>query len=561
MVPDRPSILTNLAASLFSQNKVGEALVFAQQALAQAPGNPEAMLIVGNSLALQGRFAESAEVLERIVADAPDDADGWAALATVFTQMKRYDEALPAYRRALAVLPDLDYCRGDLVHARMHAGDWAGLEADWAALIADVRQGKPAARPFHVLSIPSTPADQLACARAFAAREYPARAPLWRGERYAHDRIRLAYVCADFGTHPTSQLMAGLFEQHDRARFETIAVATRPSDGSAIRARLEGAFERFIEAGDQADYEIAALLRDLEVDIAVDLNTNIIHARGGVFAMRPAPIQVSCLVYPGTSGADVIDYLIADRIVLPESDRPHYAEKIAYLPETYFITDDAGPAPATTTSREDHGLPEEGFVFCCFNNAYKVTADVFDVWMRLLRAVEGSVLWLLESNPAFSANLRREAEARGVASSRLVFAPRTSIEAHFARHRHADLFLDTFHYNAHTTACDALWMGVPVLTCTGTTFAGRVATSLLNAVGLPELVTASRKAYAARALELATRPAELAGIKASLAARRRTCPLFDTSRQTRLLEAGFAGMIARHLSGAPPADFTVAPMP
>ncbi len=308
--------------------------------------------------------------------------------------------------------------------------------------------------------------------------------------------------------------MAGLFEQHDRARFETIAVATRPSDGSAIRARLEGAFERFIEAGDQADHEVATLLRDLEVDIAVDLNTNIIHARGGVFAMRPAPIQVSCLVYPGTSGADVIDYLIADRIVLPEADRPHYAEKIVTLPETYFITDDAGPAPATTTTRADHGLPEEGFVFCCFNNGYKVTADVFDVWMRLLRDVEGSVLWLLESNPAFSANLRREAEARGVAPSRLVFAPRLAPEEHLARHRHADLFLDTLYYNAHTTACDALWMGLPVLTRLGTTFASRVGASLLNAAGLPELVTTSLEAYAETALALATTPAALADVKA-----------------------------------------------
>lgn len=519
------------------------------------------MLVVGNSLALQMRFAESADVLQRIVAASPDDAEAWAALATVFTQMKRYDEALPAYRRALAARPDLDYARGDLVHARMHAGDWAGLEADWAALLAEVREGRPAVRPFHMLSIPSTPADQLACARAWMTRESPARDPLWRGQLYAHDRIRLAYVCADFGVHPTAQLMAGLFERHDRARFETIAVATRPPDGSAIRARLEGAFERFIEAGDKADHEIAGLLRDLEVDIAVDLNTNIVHARAGVFALRPAPLQVSYLVYPGASGAGFIDYLIADRTVLPASDRPHYAETIAYLPETYFITDDAAPAPETTTGRADHGLPAEGFVFCCFNNGYKITADVFDIWMRLLAAVDASVLWLLESNSAFSANLGREAAARGIDPSRLVFAPRLPPEAHFARHRHADLFLDTFHYNAHTTACDALWMGLPVLTCTGTTFAGRVGTSLLNAVGLPELVTASREAYAARALELATGPAALADIKARLAARRPTCPLFNTRRQTRLLEAAYEGMITRHASGAPPQDFAVAPLP
>ena len=519
------------------------------------------MLIAGNSLALQGRFEASADVLRRIVGSAPNDADAWAALATVLAQMSRYAEALPAFRRALAARPDLDYARGDLVHARMQAGDWVGLEEDWAALLADVQQGLPAARPFHVLSIPSTPADQLACARAWSARESPARDPLWHGERYAHDRVRLAYVSADFGAHPTAQLMAGLFERHDRARFETIAVATRPSDGSAIRRRLEGAFERFIEAGDKADQEIAALLRALEVDIAVDLNTNIVHARAGVFARRPAPIQVSCLVYPGTSGSDAIDYLIADRTVLPAGDRPHYAETIVYMPETYFITDDAGPNPETVDGRADHGLPADGFVFCCFNNAYKVTADAFDVWMRLLRQLDGSVLWLLDSNRAFSDNLRREAATRGVAPSRLVFAPRTDGDAHLARHRHADLFLDTFHYNAHTTACDALWMGLPVVTRLGSTFASRVGASLLHAVGLPELVTTSAEAYEARAVELATTTEMLADIRARLAANRLTSPLFNTKRQTRQLEAAYAEMMARYRGGVPPEDFAVAPLP
>ena len=559
-MPDRPSILTNLAASLFGQNKIGEALAFAGKALEHAPGNPQARLIVGDCLALQGRFAESAQVLQRIVADAPGDAEAWAALATVFTQMKRHEEALPAFRKALAADPGLEYARGDLVHARMQAGDWAGLDADWAALIADIRNGLPAARPFHVLSIPSTPADQLACARTWSARELPAREPLWRGERYVHDRIRVAYVCGDFGVHPISQVMVGLFEKHDRSRFETIAVATRPSDGSPFRARIENAFEQVIEAGDGSDSEIAALIRRHEVDIAVDLNGYTTNARSDVFAMRPAPLQVSYIAFPGTMGAGFVDYLIADGTVIPDADRPGYSERIVRLPETYYLADDAAPPPATATTRADHGLPEDGFVFCCFNNAYKVTADVFDVWMRLLRQVEGSVLWLLESNSAFSANLRHEAEARGVAPARLVFAPRVDPEAHLARQRHADLFLDTFHYNAHTTASEALWMGLPVVTRTGTTFAGRVGASLLNAVGLPELVTASTEAYATRALELATRPAELAAIKARLAANRLTHPLFNTARQTRLLEAAYDGMLARHASGAPPEDFAVAPL-
>ena len=257
---------------------------------------------------------------------------------------------------------------------------------------------------------------------------------------------------------------------------------------------------------------------------------------------------------------DSIDYLFADRTVLPEADRPHYSESIVFMPETYFVTDDAGPAPPTTTGRADHGLPEAGFVFCCFNNGFKITADVFDVWMRLLRAVDGSVLWLLESSRTFSANLLRQAEARGVAPSRLVFAPRIDTEAHLARHRHADLFLDTFHYNAHTTACDALWMGLPVVTRLGTAFAGRVGASLLAAAGMPELVATSTEAYETRALELATNPAALAGVRAKLAANRRRCPLFDTERQTRQIEAAYMHMMARHVAGAPPQDFAVAPL-
>ncbi len=560
LVPDRPSVLTNLAAALFKQEKKDEALALAEKVLALDPGNAQALWIAGNCLMLLERFPEAVAALERATAASPDDAEAWAALARSLTEMKRYDAALPAYRRALAARPDIENLRGDFVHARMNGGDWAGLQADWAALLADVRKGIPAARPFQLLSFPSTPADQLACARAWSTRQIRPHEPLWHGERYDHDRIRLAYVCADFGIHPTALLMAGLFARHDRSRFETIAVATRPSDGSPIRRRLEKAFEHFVEAGTMDDAALAALLREREVDIAVDLNTHIAHARPEVFAMRPAPIQASCLIYPGTSGIDAIDYLFADRIVLPEADRPHYSESIVFMPETYFITDDGAPAPAAIDRRVDHGLPAAGFVFCCFNNGFKVTADVFEVWMRLLRAVEGSVLWLLDSSRDFSANLRREAAARGVAPARLVFASRIGIEAHLTRHHHADLFLDTFYYNAHTTACDAMWMGLPVITRLGAAFAGRVAASLLHAAGMSELVTTSTEAYEALALELAMNPAALAKVRAKLAATCRRSPLFDTARQTRQIEAAYMRMMARHRAGAPPEDFAVAPL-
>ena len=558
LVPDRPSILTNLAATLFNQNKIDEALVFAQKALAINPDSAEAMLVVGNSLVRHRRMDEAIAVLRRIVATAPNDAEAWAALATALAQMNRHEEAVPAYRNAQRAQPDFEYVRGDLIHALMYIGDWTDLEADWADLARDIRDGKPVARPFQTLSMPVTAADQLACARLWCVREVPEREPIWRGERYRHDRIRVAYVCADFGRHPISQVMVGLFEQHDRARFETIAVATEPSDGSAMRQRVVRAFDRFIEAGDKSDREIAELLRALEVDIAIDLNGHTTNARTAAFAFRPSPIQVSYIAFPGTMGAGYIDYLIADPIVVPESDRMYYAEKIVWLPESYYLNDDACPMPETAPPRNAEGLPEAGFVFCCFNNSYKITPDVFDVWMRLLRAVDGSVLWLLESNGTFSANLRREAEARGIPPERVVFAPRLSLEEHLARHRLADLFLDTFHYNAHTTACDALWMGLPVLTRIGSTFASRVGASLLNAIGLPELVTATTEDYERRALELARTPPLLDQLKAKLAANRLTRPLFDTRRSARHVEAAYVEMVERHARGALPRDLTIA---
>ncbi len=437
-----------------------------------------------------------------------------------------------------------------------------GLEADWASLIADVRKGLAVTRPFQLLSIPSSPADQLACARDWSKRAYPPRESLWRDERYAHERIRLAYVCADFhDRHPMTQVMLGLFERHDHARFETIAIATEPSRAGLRPERVGRAFDRFVEAGGESDMEIAERIRGLEVDIAVDLNGHTDNSRTGAFAFRPSPIQVSYIAFPGSLGTDFTDYLLADRIVLPEADRAFYTENVVWLPECYYMTDDRMPMPAAGTPRADHNLPEKGFVFCSFNNSYKLNAEVFDLWMRLLREVDGSVLWLLESNPTFSANLRREAAARGVAPARLVFAPRVGGAAHLARHRHAGLCLDTLPYNAHTTACDSLWMEVPIVTRLGDTFAGRVCASLLRSAGLADLVTTAADDYFALALALAREPDRLAAVKARLAGNRRRCPLFHTERQTRHVEAAYLHMMERHAGGQPPADFAVPPLP
>jgi predicted O-linked N-acetylglucosamine transferase (SPINDLY family) len=361
--------------------------------------------------------------------------------------------------------------------------------------------------------------------------------------------------------HAVSLLAAGLFERHDRNRFETIAISLGPATPSAMRMRLEAAFDRFIDARGLDDVEVARLVRDLEIEIAVDLNGNTEGARPAVFARRPAPVQVNYLGYAGTMGTSHWDYIVADRFVIPEDSRHAYVEQVVELPDSFMVNDDRREISERVRSRAEEGLPENGLVFCCFNNAYKITPDVFDIWMLLLRRIEGSVLWLSSLHAAGAANLRREAETRGVAADRLVFAPKVAHnEDHLARIRLADLFLDTLHYNAHVTAADALWAGVPVLTCSGASFASRVAGSLLGAVGLPELITASRSDYEMLALRLARDPEMLSSLRQRLARNRASFPLFDTARFTRHLEAAYTTMWERSQRGEPPRGFAVAPI-
>jgi predicted O-linked N-acetylglucosamine transferase (SPINDLY family) len=351
-------------------------------------------------------------------------------------------------------------------------------------------------------------------------------------------------------------LAAGLFERHDRSRFETMAVSFGAQD--QMTERLKPAFDRFIDARGKSDHEIAALLRELEVDIAVDLNGFTGDARPGIFAERPAPVQVNYLGFAGTLGRDYWDYIIADRFVIPEDSRQHYAEQVVSLPGSFMANDDRRPISDRMPSRQDAGLPDRGFVFCCFNNSYKITPDVFEVWMELLREVEGSVLWLSVMHAGAIGNLKAEAERRGVAADRLVFAQRVASNAdHLARLRLADLFLDTLYYNAHTTACDALWAGLPLLTHPGTTFASRVAGSLLSAIGCPELIAASLEDYRELVLALAREPERLSGIKAKLAGNRSQSALFDTAGFTRAIEAAYATMWQRAQAGEPPQGFDV----
>lgn len=546
--------------ALCELNRPAEALLSYNRALAARPHFAGALYNRGNVLQMLGRYEDALADYGRALALQPENADALSNRGNALLTLRRNPEAVADFDRLLQIDPDYPYAAGKLLHARMRCCAWTAYEEQVAQLAAGVSAGQRCAMPFEFAVASDSADDQLRCARTWLADNVAPVAPLWRGERYRHDRIRLAYLSADFHEHATAYLLGGLFEQHDRSRFETIAVSYGPDSDSPMRARLRGAFDRFVDVRDRSDAEAAVLIRDMEIDIAVDLKGFTGNSRPAILASRPAPVQVNYLGYPGTMGADFIDYIIADRFVIPEGAAGSYGEKVALLPDSYAANDPKRRIGARTPSRAEAGLPETGFVFCSFNNSYKITPAVFDIWMRLLRAVDGSVLWLLNTGDAATANLRREAEARDVSPGRLVFAPRAALEDHLARHRLADLFLDTLPCNAHTTASDALWAGLPLVTCLGSTFAGRVAASLLNAAGLPQLIATSLTDYEALALRLARDKDALAAIKEMLARNRDTCPLFDLGRYRRHIEAAYVTMWQRSQAGEPPASFAVEPL-
>ena len=560
-MPDYPHGWRNRAAAFATLGRLDDAVASLQRAVRLAPDFADARQDCADILVQLGRCEEAIAAYNSTLTLKPGDPALLYGRGNALSILRRYDEAIRDCEAVLAREPDYPYGRGVLIHCKLQACDWSGFEKQAAKISAAVAAGKRVGTPFNLKALSDSPAEHLRCARNWMAHEVPTPRPL-AGEatRYRHDRIRLAYVSADFTNSAVATLMAGVFEHHDRKRFETIAVSFGPADRVPMRVRLEGAFDRFIDMRGRSDYDIAAALHVMEVDIAVDLMGLTGECRTGILAHRPAPVQVNYLGFPGTMGADFMDYIVADGVVIPEEQQRYYTEKVATLPHCYLPADDERALPQRTLTRADVGLPAVGFVFTSFNNAYKFNPPIFDVWMRLLLAVEGSVLWLPENNAYAQRNLRSEAGCRGVAPERLIFAPPIPDPAeHLARLAVADLFLDTTPYNAHTTAIDALWAGLPVITLIGNSFASRVAASALMAAGLPELIASSAVAYEALALQLARDPARLADIRTRLSVQKRTAPLFDTARFTRDLEAAFVTMWERQQRGEAPAAFAVAP--
>ncbi len=554
--PEHPDGWSSRGAALLELQRAAEALESCDRAIALQAGHAQAWSNRALALNTLRRFDEAVASYRRATELDPRSAQAWTNLAVTLGDLGRHEESLACYEKALA-LGRPPFTLGDWLRAKMQVCDWAGFDAACDRTLAAVDAGERAASPFALLAIASSPAQQRRCAETYVREVFPPAASPAPPSRRTSGRIRLGYFSRDFRNNALAYVLAGLFERHDRGRFELFAFSFGPQVIDAMRSRVEAAFEHFLDVSAKTDGEIAQLARELGLDIAVDLKGLSGYARTGIFARRAAPVQVNYMGYPGTMGAPYIDYLIADPVVVPERELPHYSECVVWLPHTYWANDSKRPIARRTPTRAEARLPERAFVFCCFNNPAKITPDAFGVWMRLLAAVEGSVLWLLDHNAAATRNLRAEAQARGIAPARLVFAAQLEPSEHLARHRVADLVLDTFHYNAHTTAVDALWAGLPVLTCPGDAFASRVGASLLQTLGLPELIAASRSEYERLALSLATEPERLAGIRKKLAGNIATHPLFDTARFARHIEAAYATMHERCLQGLPPQRFDV----
>jgi protein O-GlcNAc transferase len=551
----------NRGAALHDLQRFEEAVASFDQAIALRSGFTQVHFNRGNTLALLGRDAEAVAAYDRALALDRGYCDALQARGTVLLRLKRFEAAIASFERMRELDPRHPRALSELINCHLMTCDWQRVGALAGELERGIGEGHALASPFILLGLPFGNATLAQATARFAQSEIRKRESLPRVRRAPDPgRIRLAYLSGDFRDHATAHLAAGLFEHHDRARFEAIGISFGDDDGSAMRARLAAAFDRFLDVTTMGDRAVAQLMQEIGVDIAVDLKGHTQSARPGILAYRPAPIQVAYLGYPGPLGLDFIDYVIADRIVLPFAEQEYYRERIVHLPDSYQVNDRARPIAPRPPARGELGLPGETLVFCCFNHNWKISAAVFDIWMRLLRAFDGSVLWLYRSNDAAEANLRREAGARGVDPGRLVFAPLRAPAEHLARITCADLFLDTLPCNAHTTASDALWAGVPVLTCKGATFAGRVAASLLHAAGVAQLATESLADYEALAHKLASDRALLASMRQRLAQNRLSCALFDTERCTRHIEAAYATMVRMARSGEGVRGFAVDPI-
>lgn len=549
----------HLGSALTRAGQYDAALTAYMEASARRPGHAPTHFAIAELLRRARRIDAAIDQYRAAIQFDPGHAVALNNLGNLLQQKGRPEEALDCYRRALAIAPGYAPARAHKLNLEAHGCDWDGIAADAKRIPLLGIEGRAVA-PFMMLAMEDDPARHRIRSERLVAERYQAT-PLPAAPRPAQmpERLRIGYFSADLHDHATMYLAARMFELHDRERFAIHAYSYGPARDDAMRRRLIGAVEAFQDIRGLSDREAAELARRDGIDIAVDLKGHTTGTRTGIFAFRPAPVQINYLGYPGTIGADFIDYIIADPVLIPERLRGAYVEKVISLPHSYQCNDDRRPIAAGPVSRTAMGLPEEGFVFASFNNSFKLSAELFDIWMRLLGQVEDSVLWLYRANGQVEANLAKEAAKRGIDPARLIFADRLPQAEHLARQRLADLFLDSFNFNAHTTASDALWGGLPIVTKQGESFAARVAASLLTAIGLPELITRSATDYEALALALATDRNRLAALRSKLDAQRLTTPLFDSALFTRNIERGYVAAYQRYLAGLPPDHIRILP--
>ena len=545
--PNNADYCYNLGIVLHDLKQLEVAVASYDKAIQLDPDYAEAYYNRGNALQDLKQLGVAVASYDKAIQLDPGYVEAYYNRGNALQHLRRFEAAASSYDKAIQLKPDLDYLIGMRLHARMHLNDWSNLESNIAELITKIELGIKSSPSFDTLSLTTSLPIQRKAAEIWTKDRHPynlSLGPILKLQR--SNKIRIGYFSADFRNHAVSLLMAELFEIHDRSRFELIAFSFGADTNDAMRERVMAAFDKFIDVTSQPDSEVAILARSLKIDIAVDLGGHTGDNRMGIFSYRAAPIQVSYIGYPGTSGADYIDYLIADKTIIPKHSQQHYVEKIAYLPNSFQVNDRKRVISGKKFTREELGLPVEGFVFCCFNSSYKITPHVFDSWISILNSVTGSVLWLSEANQTAVVNLRKEAEKRGLDPQRLVFAKRMQLPEYLASYQIADLFLDTLPYNAGATASDALWAGLPVITCIGESFASRMAASLLTAINLPELITNTRAEYGILAIELATNRVKHQNIKNKLAANRLTTPLFDTPLFTRHIEDAYTEMYERY---------------
>jgi protein O-GlcNAc transferase len=556
----RAAASQQLGVSLVDLGKLDSAAACFQGALKIRPNFPEAHDGLGNVHAMKADLGAAIACYRKAISLRSTYASPHRGLGSALMRQGRLAQAIASLRTAVSLDPKFAEALSLLGHAMRHACAWSELDVLSRRLIRMVRNASGCVNPFTFLCLDSSPKEQLLCSRHWAARKVAGPRGQTRKldcRRYGGRKITVGYLSADFHEHATMRLISQVFSLHDRAKFRIFGYSYGPDDGSSTRKRVARSLDRFIDIRSASHEEAAGRIRKDGVGILVDLKGYTTHARPKILALRPAPVQVSYLGYPGTTGSRALDYAIVDHYVVPPGQRPCFSEQLVYLPNSYQANNSSRKTFSPRPSRRDCGLSETGFVFCCFNASYKITPKVFDIWMRLLRAVEGSTLWLLDSNALATANLKREAKARGISVRRLLFAPESPNSYHLARLALADLYLDTFPYNSHTLASDALWAGCPIVSCSGETFASRVAGSLLHAVGQPELVCRSLEEYELLALELARNLPRLRAIRRRIQSARRSSPLFDSRSFTRNLETAFEAMWDTFQRGKRPRSFEV----